>query len=384
MAHKKGAGSTRNGRDSNSQKRGVKVYGGERVTAGSILVRQVGTTIHAGKNVGLGKDFTLFALVDGVVKYEWRTRTQRKVSVYARAGVGLAAHRAACLAPAARSSSPSTSTARCSIATGEPHDARRARPSRRPRGGRAREHRHRAPLLGHPPERAAGSGVVGAVGCADGSHLVNAADHATLLHLGRARCARAHGLATRSRARGVTTFVFAEDAIGHDAAGRGVRGVRVDVVDRRPPRRRRLRPRAVERRRRRDRGGRPGAARRASSRRSRSIARELPEAVFAVTFPMRRGTPAEMWALIVRAAGGTKGTALRWIAEHESVSLSETRSAWATGSTTCRCSRSPVARSRWARRPTSVKAKATDVLEETAEQGGGVARAIAEAFGIVV
>ena len=84
MAHKKGAGSTRNGRDSNSQKRGVKVYGGERVTAGSVLVRQVGSTIHPGRGVGLGKDFTLFALVDGVVKYEWRTRSQRKVSVYAQ------------------------------------------------------------------------------------------------------------------------------------------------------------------------------------------------------------------------------------------------------------------------------------------------------------
>jgi large subunit ribosomal protein L27 len=82
MAHKKGAGSTRNGRDSNSQRRGVKVYGGERVTAGSVLVRQVGTTIHAGKNVGVGKDFTLFALVDGVVTYEWRSRVKRKVSVY--------------------------------------------------------------------------------------------------------------------------------------------------------------------------------------------------------------------------------------------------------------------------------------------------------------
>jgi large subunit ribosomal protein L27 len=82
MAHKKGAGSTRNGRDSNSQKRGVKVYGGERVTAGSILVRQVGSTIHAGRNVGLGKDFTLFSLIDGTVKYEWRSRTERKVSVY--------------------------------------------------------------------------------------------------------------------------------------------------------------------------------------------------------------------------------------------------------------------------------------------------------------
>ena len=82
MAHKKGAGSTRNGRDSNSQRRGVKVYGGEVVRAGNILVRQVGSSLHPGKNVGLGKDFTLFALVDGVVKYEWRTKDQQKVSVY--------------------------------------------------------------------------------------------------------------------------------------------------------------------------------------------------------------------------------------------------------------------------------------------------------------
>ena len=82
MAHKKGAGSTRNGRDSNSQRRGVKVYGGETVVAGNVLVRQVGATLAPGKNVGLGKDFTLFALIDGVVKYEWRSRTQRKVSVY--------------------------------------------------------------------------------------------------------------------------------------------------------------------------------------------------------------------------------------------------------------------------------------------------------------
>ena len=82
MAHKKGAGSTRNGRDSNSQRRGTKVYGGERVVAGNILVRQVGSTIKPGKNVGLAKDFTLFALVDGVVKYEWYTKDKRKVSVY--------------------------------------------------------------------------------------------------------------------------------------------------------------------------------------------------------------------------------------------------------------------------------------------------------------
>jgi large subunit ribosomal protein L27 len=82
MAHKNGAVSTPNGRDSNSQRRGVKVYGGERVTAGSVLVRQVGTSIHAGHNVGVGKDFTLFALTDGVVQYEWRSRMTRKVSVY--------------------------------------------------------------------------------------------------------------------------------------------------------------------------------------------------------------------------------------------------------------------------------------------------------------
>ncbi len=69
MAHKKGQGSSRNGRDSNAQRRGIKVFGGQHVTAGSILVRQVGTRIHPGRNVGLGRDFTLFALRDGVVKY---------------------------------------------------------------------------------------------------------------------------------------------------------------------------------------------------------------------------------------------------------------------------------------------------------------------------
>ena len=82
MAHKKGAGSTRNGRDSNAQRRGVKVFGGEVVRAGAILVRQVGSSFHPGNNVGCGKDFTLFAQIDGVVKYEWRSRDRRKVSVY--------------------------------------------------------------------------------------------------------------------------------------------------------------------------------------------------------------------------------------------------------------------------------------------------------------
>ena len=82
MAHKKGQGSSRNGRDSNPQYRGVKVYGGETVTAGSILMRQVGTVIHPGKNVKLGRDYTLYSVVDGVVKYERLGRDRKKVSVY--------------------------------------------------------------------------------------------------------------------------------------------------------------------------------------------------------------------------------------------------------------------------------------------------------------
>ncbi|PKN08277.1 MAG: 50S ribosomal protein L27 [Deltaproteobacteria bacterium HGW-Deltaproteobacteria-8] len=77
MAHKKAGGSSRNGRDSAGQRRGVKRYGGQKVLAGNILVRQVGSSIHAGKNVGLGKDFTLFALVDGEVKYEKYMRKNR-------------------------------------------------------------------------------------------------------------------------------------------------------------------------------------------------------------------------------------------------------------------------------------------------------------------
>ena len=70
MAHKKGQGSSRNGRDSNSQRRGVKRFGGQQVTAGSILVRQLGTKFHAGLNVGMGRDYTLFALKDGVVEFD--------------------------------------------------------------------------------------------------------------------------------------------------------------------------------------------------------------------------------------------------------------------------------------------------------------------------
>lgn len=85
MAHKKGQGSTRNGRDSNAKRRGVKRFAGESVRAGNILVRQCGTKFHPGNNVGLGRDYTLFALVDGVVKFERKGRDKKKVSVYAEA-----------------------------------------------------------------------------------------------------------------------------------------------------------------------------------------------------------------------------------------------------------------------------------------------------------
>ena len=82
MAHKKGVGSTRNGRDSNSQRRGTKVYGGQAIPAGSIIVRQCGTKIRPGYNVGIGKDNTLFAKITGVVKYERVGRDHKQVSVY--------------------------------------------------------------------------------------------------------------------------------------------------------------------------------------------------------------------------------------------------------------------------------------------------------------
>lgn len=82
MAHKKAGGSSKNGRDSNGQRRGIKIFGGQQVKAGNILVRQLGTKIHPGKNVGMGKDYTLFATADGVVTYERLGRSRKKVSVY--------------------------------------------------------------------------------------------------------------------------------------------------------------------------------------------------------------------------------------------------------------------------------------------------------------
>jgi len=82
MAHKKAGGSSKNGRDSNAQRRGVKLYGEQKVRAGNILVRQLGTRIHPGENVGIGRDYTLFAKIDGIVAYERLGRSRKKASVY--------------------------------------------------------------------------------------------------------------------------------------------------------------------------------------------------------------------------------------------------------------------------------------------------------------
>lgn len=81
MAHKKAGGSSRNGRDSQGQRRGVKVFGGETVRAGNIIVRQLGTRIHTGKNVGMGRDFTLFAKIDGIVRYDRLDKERKRVNV---------------------------------------------------------------------------------------------------------------------------------------------------------------------------------------------------------------------------------------------------------------------------------------------------------------
>ena len=81
MAHKKGQGSSRNGRDSNAQRRGIKRYAGEPIRAGSIIVRQLGTRIHPGRNVGMGRDYTLFALVDGTVQFERYGKKKKRCRV---------------------------------------------------------------------------------------------------------------------------------------------------------------------------------------------------------------------------------------------------------------------------------------------------------------
>jgi hydroxymethylpyrimidine pyrophosphatase-like HAD family hydrolase len=222
-------------------------------------------------------------------------------------------------------------------------------------------------------------GLRGTVGCADGSHLVDARRHATLLHLG-VRGRDAHRLRDVLAEAGLTTFVFAQDAIGHDAAGRPfVEYVTTWSKDLRPVH-------DVLRHELWDTEDGVTAAVAIGSleqidEAARSIAGELSSAAVVAKFPIRREPHRGTWAIIVRAAGSTKGTALRWIAEREQVALGDTVCVgdWINDIAMFELAGRSFA---MGQAPPDVKARATDVLPETIENGGGVARAIEEAFGI--
>jgi hydroxymethylpyrimidine pyrophosphatase-like HAD family hydrolase len=228
---------------------------------------------------------------------------------------------------------------------------------------------------------AATLGLRGAVGCADGSHLVHAGDHATLLHLGvggedGVKLRRALG------GSGLATFVFAKDAIGHDAAGAGF----VDYVTTWSLDVRVARDVLEHDLWNADDGVTAVVALGGQDRvrdAVRAIASALKDAVVIAMFPVRRGLHATKgtWALIVRAAGGTKGTAIRWIAEREGVPLTDTVCVgdWVNDLPMFEAAGRSFA---MGQAPDEVKSRATDVLAETVAEGGGVARAIAEAFGI--
>jgi hypothetical protein len=221
----------------------------------------------------------------------------------------------------------------------------------------------------------------GAMGCADGSHLVSAGDDSTLLHLA-VRGAHATALRDTFARHRAATFVFARDAIGHDATGAPYidyvatwsRDIRVEhdvfghdlwtlsegvtaVV-------------AV---------GTHDQIHGIAS----DLKRDLAGRVMSATFPMRRGAHTGSWAMIVRAAGGTKGTALQWIAHHEGVALADTVCVgdWINDVPMFEIAGRSFA---MGQSPDEVKSKATHALERTSDQGGGVAEAIERAFGIRV
>jgi Cof subfamily protein (haloacid dehalogenase superfamily) len=221
----------------------------------------------------------------------------------------------------------------------------------------------------------------GACGCADGSHVVRASDHSTLLHRG---VAGADALALRralAKAE-AATFVFAKDAIGHDASGvpyvqymsTWSNDVRVaqnvfehDLWDA-------------------DEGVTAVVAlgeREPLEQAARELERDAPGPFFVALFPLRRGPHGGTWAIMVRAGAVTKGSAVRWIAEHEGVSLQDTV---CVGDWINDVPMFEVAGRSFAmgQAPDEVKSKATDVLRETTAEGGGVASAIEAAFGIRV
>jgi hydroxymethylpyrimidine pyrophosphatase-like HAD family hydrolase len=224
-------------------------------------------------------------------------------------------------------------------------------------------------------------GLQGAVGCADGSHVVRASDHATLLH--RSLCGAGAIALRRALADAkAATFVFAKDAIGHDAAGEPYVGymstwstdvrIAADVFEHDLW--------AAEE------GITAVVAlgpREPLEQAVRDLEREAPGTVFVALFPLRRGPHGGTWAIMVRAGAVTKGTAVRWIAEHEGVPLEDTV---CVGDWINDIPMFDVAGRSFAmgQAPDEVKSRATDVLIETAETGGGVASAIERAFGIRV
>jgi hydroxymethylpyrimidine pyrophosphatase-like HAD family hydrolase len=224
-------------------------------------------------------------------------------------------------------------------------------------------------------------GLRGAQACADGSHLVHAPDHATLLHLG-IRGVEVRLLRDAVSCAGVTTFVFAKDAIGHDAAGAPFVGYvstwSTDV---------RVAPDVFEH----ELWSAPegitavvalGTSEQIAAA-AREIARGLATTVRVAIFPVRRIAHEGMWALIARSASGTKGTAVRWIAGYEGVAICDTV---CVGDWINDVPMFEVAGRSFAmgQAPDEVKSQATDVLAETSEEGGGVARALSEAFGVSV
>jgi Cof subfamily protein (haloacid dehalogenase superfamily) len=224
-------------------------------------------------------------------------------------------------------------------------------------------------------------GLTGAIGCADGSHVVHARDHSTLLHLG-VRGDHARRLRGTFARAGVATFVFARDAIGHDLSG-------APFVDYVATWSRDVRPTAsvYEHELWEAEEGVTAVVALGTEDEMRGVAadleRQLPGILVAAVFPMRRGAHPGRWAMIVRAAGGTKGTAIRWIARHEGVPLEQTVCVgdWINDVPMFEAAGRSFA---MGQAPDEVKAKATDVMTVTSEEGGGVALAVEKAFGIQV
>ena len=396
MAHKKGAGSTRNGRDSNSQKRGVKVYAGQEVKAGAIIVRQVGATLHPGKNVGLGKDYTLFALVDGVVAYEWKTNVKKQVSVVPAASLDFTAH----------------SNERASTLDGalfrvrEPHDGGLRRvPSLSQavttykilavdldgtlldREGRVHasdreallEARRRGVVVTIVTGRlysgsvaaAEAIGVEGPMGCVDGSHVVDATTGEDVAHHALAGD-HADVLRDVVREHAPACFMFAHDEIVFDTPGeaylpyvrtwspRVVRHARVSDHPHWDH------PRGVS--------ALVGVAHRSSIQAAaKAIQERLAGVAQVASFPVER-VGGETWGMVVRRAGSDKGTALARIAEHHGATLAETVVVgdWLNDLPMFRAAGRSFA---MGQAPVNVKRAATDHLVADTTTGGGVAEA---------